>query len=487
MGGFRIHKPSSNKILSDILSIGIANLLIGLNGIVVIPLITKTLGANNYGLYVQFTVTISLIMSFATLGLPYAAVRFLSGEKDKNNVRDGIYSSIFLILIVSIAISLLLMLFAQSIAAFLFENSLILVKLIALIIPIECLSYSLQNVFRIFQEIKKYTIYNIVKTYSEVAVISIIILKGYGIIEIALSILAIRLLFFLIISIIIISMIGIELPKFRKTREYLKFSLPTIPSNVALWITNSSDRYIIGMLLGVTYIGYYNPGYNLGALISMLMTPINFVLVSIVAKHYEAGEMDAIRKIFKFSTKYYLMIAIPSSFGLSILSKSILTILSTPEIANNGYLITPFIAFSNLIFGFGGVSLYFSYYLCKKTHIDMVMWFIVALVNLGLNLLLVSWIGLIGAAIATMAAFLAGILFGGYFSFKYFSFDIEWNSIVKILISSIVMSLGVSILHPITVVELVFSIVIGFAIYSITLILIKGITKEELAFIRSYL
>ncbi len=79
-----------------------------------------------------------------------------------------------------------------------------------------------------------------------------------------LGILIANIISFFIMIIFIISNIGFKIPKFKNMREYLSFGLPTIPANLSSWIVDSSDRYVIGILLGSAFVGYYSPGYTLG-------------------------------------------------------------------------------------------------------------------------------------------------------------------------------------------------------------------------------
>jgi O-antigen/teichoic acid export membrane protein len=445
------------------------------------------LGVQDYGLYVQFTVTISLIMSFATLGLPYAMVRFLSSVKDRKQIQDDLFSSIGLIAAFSILISLILIAFSESLAKVLFENNRYLVIILAVIIPIDCIANALNNMFRVYQEVKKYVVYGLLKTYIEIAIITIIAFYGYGMIDIALSILVVRSIFLLIILMIVVPPLGTGIPRFSRMKDYLKFSLPTIPSNLSSWIINSSDRYIIEIFMGLTYVAYYNPAYNLGSLIQMFMTPINFVLVSLVAKYFEENKIDMLKELFKYSIKYYLLFAIPAFFGLSILSKQILTLIATPEMAENSYLVVPFSALSYLIMGFGGVSLGFACYLRKKTHIDMINWILIAAINIGLNLFLVPRMGILGAAIATLAASLIGYAFGIYFAFKYFDFEIDYKSIAKIIIASLIMSAAISNIHPDGLLTIIITIGIAVVIYIVLIIPMRLITKEEIRLITSFI
>jgi O-antigen/teichoic acid export membrane protein len=79
--------------------IGITNLLVGLSGIILLPILTKTLPIEEYGVWVQIVVTIGLIPAVATLGLPYTMVRFLAAAKKREEIQEGFYSIAFIVLL----------------------------------------------------------------------------------------------------------------------------------------------------------------------------------------------------------------------------------------------------------------------------------------------------------------------------------------------------------------------------------------------------
>ncbi len=69
--------------------IGITNLLVALNTIILIPILSKNLSASDYGIWVQVLTTFFLITSISSLGLPYTMVRFLAAEKDIEKYKMG--------------------------------------------------------------------------------------------------------------------------------------------------------------------------------------------------------------------------------------------------------------------------------------------------------------------------------------------------------------------------------------------------------------
>ena len=87
----------------------------------------------------------------------------------------------------------------------------------------------------------------------------------------------------------------------------MSFGLPTIPANLSNWVVNSSDRYVIGIFLDTAAVGYYSPGYTLGNIITMFISPLAFMLPAILAKYYDENNMKEVKTILKYSLKYFLL------------------------------------------------------------------------------------------------------------------------------------------------------------------------------------
>ena len=463
--------------------IGITNLLLGLSGIILLPILTKNIPIEEYGIWVQISVTIGLIPSLVILGLPYTMVRFLAAAKKKEEIQEGFYSIAFIILFTSAIASFILFLFSKPIAAALFDNNLTIARILPLIVFIACLNSVLFNFFRTFQQIKRYSIFLFIQTYLNVALVAYFVLSGYGILGAVMGLLISTFFVFLIMASLIISEIGIKIPKFTHIREYLAFGLPTVPGNLSSWVVNSSDRYVIGIFLSTAFVGYYSPGYALGSMINMFMAPLGFMLPAVLSKYYDENNMNEVKTVLRYSLKYFLALAIPSAFGLSLLSKPILTILSTPEIASQGYLITPFVAVSVVLLG-ASVVINHILVLEKKTKITGTIYIIIAILNLGLNLIFIPYIGILGAAITTLIAFALAFILTSFYSFKYLKFDIELGFILKSIFASIVMSLVIIQWNPVGISNVLIGIGVCAVIYAVILLLLKGIEKEEIVFFR---
>jgi O-antigen/teichoic acid export membrane protein len=262
--------------------------------------------------------------------------------------------------------------------------------------------------------------------------------------------------------------------------------MPTIPGSLSSWIVNSSNRYVIGLLMGTTFVGYYSPGSTLGNMINLFIAPISFILPAVLSKHYDESELDEVESILGSSLKYFLALGIPAAFGLSLLSHPILDVLATPEIAAQGYLVTPFVALGALFLGTLAIVSQIIL-LEKKSALSGSIWVVAAFLNLGLNFLLIPKIGILGAAITTLLTFAFAFAITFYYARKDLKIHFDTAFMLKSVIASLIMSSFLLILRPSGAGMLIVAICIAALLYFIVLFLLKGVSKDETAFIKTML
>ncbi|MEM1520204.1 MAG: oligosaccharide flippase family protein [Candidatus Korarchaeum sp.] len=463
--------------------IGITNVFVSLSGLILLPVLTKNITLEDYGIFVQVNVTLSLTLIIATLGLTSAMVRFLAAMKEREEIREGFYTMASLLLFASAITSLILFLFSGQIAEFLFNKNLFVARIFSLIAFIECLNSLLLSFFRTFRQIGRFSAFSLTRTYLSVALVSYFVLSGYDIGSVLLGILISDLLTFMIMFFIVVSEIGIGIPEFKRAREYLAFGLPMVPGGLSAWVMNLSDRYIISAFLGTASVGYYSPGHTLGSLIRIFIEPLGLMLPVVLSKHYDEGKLSEVRIFLRYSLKYVLLLTIPSAFALSFLSKHVLTILSTREIASHGYLITPFIAASSVLMGAYGV--FFQVIaLNKKTRILGTIQIVAAIFNFGSNVIFIPRVGILGAAITTLLTHAIILALSSFYSFKLLRFDADLSSIPKSILASTAMSLVIIKWSPRGLLDIAVELIVCAAVYIAILLLLRGVRKEEVMFFK---
>ena len=466
--------------------VALTNLLVEANSLIMLPLLTKNLPISEYGVWVQISVTIGLVPAVALLGLPYAMVRFLPSAKGREAIQEIFYSMAAIIALSGLVAATGIFLLAEPIASALFDGRLIIVQYLSILVFLECLISIPFTYFRSVQQIKKYSAFNFSKVFFSLLLVIYFVHAGKGILGAVEGLLIADILIFLVMIYFVISDLGTSFPKFKNLKEYLAFGMPTIPSNLSNWIVNSSNRYAIGLLMGTTFVGYFSPGYTLGNMINLFIAPLSFILPATLSKHYDEHETDEVRAILGFSLKFFLALGIPAAFGLSLLSRPILNVLSTPEIAAQGYLITPFMALGALFLGAYAVIVQILV-LQKKTMLIGVIWSVAAMLNLVLNFILIPYMGIMGAATTALLAFSFAYFITVFGANRYIAFHFDYKFLLKSITASVVMSILLILMHPEGLVSLLAAILTAALVYFVVLFVIKGVNAQEIKFLKKLL
>ena len=480
------------KFTKDVGLAGVAQLVSSLKGLILLPILTKTLGAESYGIWTLILATVSLLMPLALLQLGFAMTRFLAAEKDKAKISKGFYSIFAASSFTAFVLSLLIFILAEPLAVAVFggADAAYFVKLAALLVLLMTLDQVIIEYFVAFRQMERYAVFMILQTVGEVLLIGYLVLSGYGLFGAIVSLLIVKALIFAAGFLVVGREVRISKPSLSVIKSYLPFSLPLIPTTLCIWIVNLSDRYVIGYFMNIEAVGIYSAAYGLGSLVAFFFAPIGVVLLPTITNLYENNKIQELKTHLKYSLKFFLMLAIPSLFGLSILSKSLLRTLTTSEFVS-GYMIVPPVALATILFyctPFYTTTLY----LFKRTKIVGLVYLISASSNMVMNIILVPIIGILGAAVSTLITFMIH-LFLFNICFKKLPFDIDWKLfdiidwkfIVKSVTASIIMGVAIFKLNLAGAVGILILIAVATVTYFGILIILKGFSKEESAFFKN--
>ncbi len=242
---------------------------------------------------------------------------------------------------------------------------------------------------------------------------------------------------------------------------------------------------MISYFIGVTAAGIYSASYDIGWYTVFLIAPITRLLFPTIAKSYDENNLGETRNYLRYSLKYFMMFAIPSAFGLSMLAKPILQALTTSEFVT-GSSIIPFVAFSGVLFGFYQISI-FIIHLVKKTKLVFILLTTSALLNIALNILLIPRMGILGAAVATIIAYGVLLMFILIVTRRYLRYDLSMTFMLKSVFASLVMALCIWLINPESIALIIVSIFAGILVYFGVLLLVRGLSKGETAFFVNFL
>ena len=472
------------KYAKNVGVVSIANIISTLKGFIILPILTKALGAELYGTFTLILVTISLLAPFCTLELGYAIVRFLGPEKDKEKISKGV-SSIFVVTsLIALTVSALIFVFSKPLAIAVFGgvDAAFYIQISASLIFLAAIDQIMIEYFIAFQQMERYAALAILETIGEIILTAYLVLSGFGLFGAIISLLVARTLTSVIGFLWITSQIKFSTPSFSVVKHYFPFTLPILPVALCYWLINLGDRYVIGYFMSADAVGVYSASYGLGSLLAFFFAPISIALLPAITNLYENNKIRELKTHLKYTLKFFLMFAIPSFFGLSILSKSILRTLTTSEFVG-GFTIVAIIALATVLFNCSAINNQILT-LFKETKKSAVIYGISASINMILNIILVPIIGIVGAAIATLVTFAVHLFVVSTISFKRVSYDIDFKFIMKSVTASVIMAFVVWELNPCGLVNILISIGIAAGVYFGVLILLRGFTSDEYRFLK---
>jgi O-antigen/teichoic acid export membrane protein len=464
----------------DIGLVIVAQVAVALLHFLKLPILTKWLGASLYGSWSLIWVTVVLVTPLAVLSLGMTLTRFLAAEKNKDKIREGFLSVVFTVFGAGVIISAILYLCSSPFASSLLGDSASasLVKLAAPMILTQALSQISIAFFRTFRQMKWYSALLALKAALQLGLMVGFLALGWELEGVIISVLASDVLCIIIALSAALKQTGFSFPRFTELKDYLKYGLPLVPNAAILWVIHSSDRYMVGYFMTAEDVGIYTAAYTLGSIFAFLISAMGMVLFPTISKSYDDGDTAKTRTYLKYSLKYLMMLAIPAAFGVSILAIPLLRLLTTSEFTS-GNTVIPFVAAGLVVFSFYQVCLYIVH-LVKKTYWTVRLLSIAAALNIGLNLLLIPHMGIVGAAVATLIAYgVLGIL-TVIVSFRYFSFDLGFSFLWKIVLASTVMAATLWLLNPSGLAGVVIAILLGIIIYSAIIFALKGFNRKEL-------
>jgi O-antigen/teichoic acid export membrane protein len=466
--------------------VGFTKFINNFKGVILLPILTKNMSVGDYGIWAQIMVTIGIIPALMSLGLSGTMVRFIPSAKGIDKLQDMFYSFLSIITFTGLFASIAIYFTSEQVAGLLFDGNVMIVEILALVVFLETFQKFLLNYFRATQQVKKHSMLTVMQSVLLVLLVAFFVLQGEGIVGAAKGLLFTSAILVLINFLLIIPGLGFKLPRFNNLKEHLSYGIPTESSIMSRWVLNSSDRYVISGFLGTSAVGYYSPGYTLGNILQMFVAPLNFMLPMVLSKYYDEGNIEEVKKYLSYSLKFFLAVAIPATFGLSILSRQLLEILSTPEIAEQGYFITPFVALGALFFGvfavFEKVAM-----LVKKTKVIGTIWVIAAALNLVFNLVLIPYIGIIAAAATTLLSFMVALGLMAYYSLRFLQFDMNFGFMLKSVFASTMMSGIILLWDPVNLLNIIIVVTLCAGFYFVVLMLLRGFDKQEIGFFKNML
>jgi O-antigen/teichoic acid export membrane protein len=476
----------------------ILTLILKFGGLIFTVLIARILLPELFGIYSLALSIATIAVSFTDLGVDSTFLRYFSealGKRNKQKARSYFRYLLRIKLFLITTLIILLLIFSKFISYNIYNKPLLLFAII-----FSCLFIIMESLTTFFG--------NILLAAKNLKPLPLLVTLNQ-IIKILLSIFAISLVKYefkvpsLFIAFAIsggIYLFLMFLIAYKKEKEYLIGSKTNIDkksvnnylkfmaiSSLSLAFFGSVDILMLGKFVAVEYLGYYRVSLSLILTIASL-----FSLSSVFIPIFTQINDERFKRGFHKTLRYILLLSIPATAGIIFIGKYLIkAIYSNSYIlaASSMYFLSLLILTTPLI---GLYSMIFQSKEKPKLVSNSVL--ISLIINIVLNIFVIFlfknnplfMIAGIGLATSLSRIFLLGILV--LHAKKEFNFRVKGIGLRAPIFATVIMSLFLLIFNKLVNMNIflgIIEVIIGTSIYLVSLILLKGVNKEDWNIIRS--
>jgi O-antigen/teichoic acid export membrane protein len=185
-------------------------------------------------------------------------------------------------------------------------------------------------------------------------------------------------------------------------RQMNRFGLPLVPSALALWAINFIDRIFVAAYKGPGEVGVYSVAVRISSAVVFLMIAFRTAWPAFA---YSIEDDREARRTYAFVLTYVVLVLSWVSLGLGALAPWLVDLLTAPAFHRASKAVA-LLAFAGTAYA-GYVVLAIGSGRARKTQLNWVITGAAAVVNVGLNVALIPPYGMVGAAVSTLASYVA--------------------------------------------------------------------------------
>jgi O-antigen/teichoic acid export membrane protein len=218
--------------------------------------------------------------------------------------------------------------------------------------------------------------------------------------------------------------LGLQLDR-RLLREMNRFGLPLVPTALFLWVTNFSDRLFLVKLADTHEVGLYSVGVRIASAMVLLLTAFRLAWPAFA---YSIADDREARRTYAFVLTYLVLVASWVATALALLSPWLVSWIAAPAFASASRVVGP-LAFAAVAFG-GYIVVAIGVGRARRTQFNWVVTGAAAAVNAALNLLLIPPYGMLGAAVATVAAYATMFAGMAWWAQRVYPVPYQWRRVL---------------------------------------------------------
>ena len=302
------HTSLSNSIILY----GVGAFLMRGIGFFLIPVLTRTLTVEEYGLLALINLIVSLITPICLCGVSTAAMRFFIDVENEEEVSELYGTSITLLLVVPvIVVSVLYPVFLLLSEYLLGGYSLQILYLALLICVFAPMIQLIAGYFRVRKQPVRYIIYHVLFFLIQAALsVWLLVVLNMGLMGQVIAITLANFFFFLIA--LVIFRLDFNLRFDRQTAfRLLEYGIPLLPFFVFLWLCANSGRFVLESVSTLTQVGLLSLALQFSGLIRIVANAFEQALFpAFMDRAKSSNASQSISKLLLVYSAFFGLIAI---------------------------------------------------------------------------------------------------------------------------------------------------------------------------------
>jgi len=257
-------------------------------------------------------------------------------------------------------------------------------------------------------------------------IIYLVVVEGMGVYGVLLGGVASAFAWNIVAAWAVTSGIGFAL-KLDRVGEAVRYSLPTLPHLMFTWGITFVDRPILERFVSLASLGVYGIGYQVASVLPMLT---NSMLNAWIARFFLSADDEGGPQRYAETLTYCMLVLVMAASGVALFAPEIIALVATPEYS--GAVVVTRVVALGLVFHGSYQALLLVLFYTKATPSISVATGSALIANIGLNLLLVPRVGILGAALSTVAAYGVATLVTYRTALGAFDLRLEWRRLAHL-------------------------------------------------------
>lgn len=229
-------------------------------------------------------------------------------------------------------------------------------------------------------------------------------------------------------------------------RSLLSFSIPLMGSAIIIKLMNNADTLLIGALIDpVGSVGQYNAAFVLAQITLLFYTSLGFMYVPEVSRLHEKGGDEEAKDVYQAMTKWILFMSLPFTLTALVFPEFVLTFIYSPAYtqATLPFVVLTLGLLTHVVVGHNKNTLI----ALGNTRVILVTDVTTLLINIILNVVLIPIYGILGAAVATGAAYvIRNVALTAYLYAEYgiqpFTRDLLLTAVLPVAVAATIVSVA---------------------------------------------